>query len=272
MRCRLRKTKEKERNMNMNKYILPSAAALLILVIAVSSVSPAMAVARVTLAPYLVIQTIPEDDQIHNTGVMILAGGAAASAKLWSQFKILITLQGIPVSTTGLVISCNVAEKDKTTIPPDETTGKSPTKNRQFPQETVKTLVKDVAEFFVCKPRWKSMWVPPEVDSLGHPIAGTGVWKSEGFAVGVLDVYYTGTDFGNTFVADHILVVHATYTVGRQVFYGSEIQDICILQTALGAAVETTTIDGVPLNFYMDPLGEYVSCDMAVLHELYGAA
>jgi hypothetical protein len=248
----------------MNKYILPSAAALLILVIAVSSVSPAIAVARITLAPYLVIQTIPEDDQIHNTGVMILG---SAGQKLWSQFKILITLQGVPVSTTGLVISCNVAEKDKELIPPDVPTGKPPTINRQFQAESVKTVVKDVADYFVCKPRWKSSYV--EADNSKWP----GVpahWASEGFAVGVLDVYYTGTDFGTTFIADHILVVHATYTVGRQVFYGTEIQDICVLGHSEGEMTGTTTIGGVTLNFFGDPLGEYASCDMAVLDQLYG--
>jgi hypothetical protein len=258
----------------MNKYILPSAAAFLILVVAFSSVSPAMAVTRIVLAPELKIVTIPEDDQVRNTGVMILGVGPTGTpanqmvAKLYSQFKIIVTLNGLIVSTAGLVFVCNVAEKDKVYIPPGTATGKTPTTPRQFPEEFIKTSVKDVASDFVCKFRPKSIYVPPAYNNVGQQLTGTGVWTSEGLAVGVLDVYYTGPGDWS-FIADHILVVEAMYTVGRQVFYGAEIQDICILgysQTAYGTL--TTLADGTPFPIYVNPLLNFQSCDSAALSEL----
>jgi hypothetical protein len=264
--------RRKERN--MNKYILPSAAAFLILVIAVSSYTPAMAVARITLVPSLQVVTIPEDDQTRNTGYMILGVGPANTPanqlgpKFYAQYKIIVTLNGLLVGDTahGLTISCNVAEKDKIINPPDVTTGKTPVLNRQFPRELVETQVKDVADFFVCKFRPKSIYVP--ADNSVYP--GTSAhYASEGFSVGVLDVYYTGAAADASFIADHILVVHATYTVGRQVFYGAEIQDICILGYSFQAATYMTTlVSGDRLAIYGDPLLGYSGCDSAALFQL----
>ena len=198
----------------MNKFVLPSVAAFLILVIGISSFTPVMAVSRITLIPYLEVVTIPEDDQVRQTGVMLLGlepplddlDSLAMPVDLMSQHKLMITLNGLLVPTTGLVIACNVAEKDKEAVSRDVTTGKTISKNRQFPQENLKTTLIDVAQYFVCKPRW----------------------KPGGLSVGVLDVYFVGP-LNAAFIADHILVVHVTYTVGRQVFYGTEIQDICVL-------------------------------------------
>jgi hypothetical protein len=240
----------------MNKYILPSAAAFLILVIAVSSYTPAMAVSRVVLAPFLQVVTIPQDDQVRNTGIIILnyAGTGSTSGTVYpdymAQYKLVITLNGALVSNAGIDITCNVAEKDKIINPLDVTTGKSPSKNRQFPRELMETEIKDVADMFECKERW----------------------KPGGLSVGVLDVYYTGAAADPAFIADHILVVHVTYTLGRQVFVGTEIQDICVLGWSFNTAGITSTVIGnekVVLD--PNPLGNFQSCETAALAQLVAA-
>ena len=236
----------------MNKYVLPSVAAFLILVIAFSSYTPAMAVTRITLAPSLTVVTIPEDDQLRQTGVMLLGmdeGPAALATDFLAQFKLVITINGVLVPTTGVTIACNVAEKDKITNPPDVTTGKTPTKNRQFPRELMETSLVDVADFFVCKPRW----------------------KPGGYSVGVLDVYYTGAVADPAFIADHILVVHVTYTVGRQVFYGTEIQDICVLGWSMQAALSSDTLFPGEVKYYIpDPLVGWAGCEELALYQRSG--
>jgi hypothetical protein len=239
----------------MNKFVLPSTAALLILVIAVSSFMPAAAVSRIVVAPYLQVVTIPEDDQIRQTGFMLLGLNPVTGnpdptmpTDLMSQHKLLITLQGQLVSTTGLVITCNVAEKDKEAVSRDVTTGKTISKNRQFPQENLKTTLIDVAQYFVCKPRW----------------------KPGGLSVGVLDVYYIGP-LTPDFIADHMLVVHVTYTVGRQVFYGTEIQDICILgYPVANAYIRATKTNGDThwlLAPGVDPMVSSPSCEEVALFQ-----
>ena len=246
----------------MNKFVLPSTAALLILVIAVSSFMPAAAVARVVVAPYLQVVTIPEDDQIRQTGFMLLGlssttGLPAANVPtdFLSQHKLLITLNGLLVPSSGLVVMCNVIEKDKEALPPDESTGKFPSKNRQFTRENMKTALIDVAQYFICKAKYKA-----------------------GMSVGVLDVYYIGPQ-DKAFIADHILVVHVTYTVGRQVFYGTEIQDICMLgwpvagtytsvtKYYLNAKGVATAGDQHWLQGNFDPMGAFPGCEDAALYE-----
>jgi hypothetical protein len=220
-----------------------------------------MAVARITLTPTLEVVTIPEDDQIRNTGVMLLGitpetGGFLATDFL-SQHKISITLNGLPlVYSSAVVIYCNVAEKDKFINPPWVTTGKSPTNLRQFQREMVETQLVDVAQFFVCKFR------PKVVD--GVPLT-----------IGVLDVYFTGPAPDPAFIADHILTVHVMYTVGRQVFYGTEIQDICLLGWSM---TEPTATQSLPNNnneaiyHITDPLGDWASCEQLAVYQLYQLA
>lgn len=237
----------------MNKFVLPSTAALLILVIAVSSFMPAAAVARIVVAPYLQVVTIPEDDQLRQTGIMGLGLNPVQGfyyLDLMSQHKLLITLNGLPVATSGLTIACNVVEKDKEAISRDVTTGKTISKNRQFPQENLKTTLIDVAQYFVCKARWKPV-------TAGTPLS-----------IGVLDVYYTGPLTAD-FIADHILVVHVTYMVGRQVFYGTEMQDICVLGWAFpGAVVSRVTKSNGDFHYLVDDaLQGYSSCEEAALFQ-----
>jgi hypothetical protein len=237
----------------MNKYVLPSAAAFLILVIALSSYTPVMAVARVTLGPELTVVTIPEDDQLRQTGVMILGVGPQGTPAnelypdFLAQYKISITLLGSLVSTSGVTYYCNVAEKDKIANPPWSTLGKSVTNARQFPHEQIETVVRDVADFFVCKIRW----------------------KPGGLSVGVLDLYYTGNAGDAAFIADHIVVVHVAYTVGRQVFYGTEIQDVCVLGWSMGGTgLVTTTAGGETFTVEPNQLGTWYSCEAAALAQL----
>lgn len=249
----------------MNKYVLPSVATLLILVIALSSYTPAMAVSRITLVPYLQVVTIPEDDQVRQTGVMSLGVAPPTGSNGYhyvdslSQHKLLITLNGLLVSTSGIVVTCNVVEKDKEALPPSTTTGKAPLTKRQFPNENLRTTLIDVADFFVCKARW----------------------KPGGLSVGVLDVYYIGADADTAFIADHILVVHVTYTVGRQVFYGTEIQDICVLGWSMNTVRSITKVyytadphTGAAVAHNSDthdlvaqPLGLWDSCESLALYQ-----
>jgi hypothetical protein len=237
----------------MNKYVLPSVAAFLILVIAFSSYTPAMAATRITLTPFLQVVTIPQDDQIRNTGVMILGKGLTDTPAnqlypdLMAQFKIIVTLNGVIVPKSGVTIWCNVVEKDKVLNPPDVTTGKTPSTKRQFPREFASTKLVDVADMFVCKPHWKNNLE----------------------AVGVLDVYFVGTPGDAAFIADHILVVGATYTTGRQTFVGAEIQDICILGWSMEAAVYNTHPRDLDyFAIYPDALGDYASCEALALYQL----
>lgn len=241
----------------MNKYVLPSAAAFLILVIAASSVMPVAAV-RITLRPYLEVVTIAEDDQIREKGIMVLGIPAPAGwpksdkegEDFMAQYKISISLQGELVKNDESVldIQCNVAEKDKITNPTDVTTGKTPTKYRQFPRENVETVVKEVKDWFKCKPRW----------------------KPGGLAVGVLDVYYIGAAADPAFIADHILVVHVKYKVGSQYFYGVDIQDLCILGWSMGEnALQVTKAAGDFHWSWDNPLGDFASCEEAALWQLF---
>jgi hypothetical protein len=250
----------------MNKYILPSVAAFLILVIAFSSYTPAIAVTRITLAPSLTVVTIPEDDQVRNTGVMLLGPVRVSDTNFASetnfidgapsdflaQYKMSITLNGLPlVYSNAVVIACNVAEKDKHTNPPWVTTGKSPTNERSFEREMLETELVDVAQFFVCKFR------PKVVD--GVP-----------YTIGVLDVYFIGPAADPAFIADHILTVHVMYTVGRQVFYGTEIQDICLLGWSMQPPAAYTILDsGEVISFIPDPLDGWASCESLALFQRY---
>jgi hypothetical protein len=250
----------------MNKYILPSAAAFLILVIAFSSYTPAMAAitSRVTLVPILQVVTIPEDDQLRQTGVMILGVGPAGTSptqlypKFLSQFKLIVALNGVPVHPDYVL--CAVYEKDKIINPPWVTTGKTQVNVRQFSREVQETELKDVSDRFVCKVRWPS---------------GTG-------GVGVLDVYYVGAAADPAFIADHILLVTAGVKAGRTVIWGSEIQDICILGWSFSAALfHTTLAGGEVIPYYVDPLSltllvdagfggmAFPSCESAVAYQLY---
>jgi hypothetical protein len=167
---------------------------------------------------------------------------------LLSQHKILATLNGVP--TTPTTVLCEIVEKEKAKIPPQDT--KSPSK-RQFPDEQIKTTLQDVTSNFVCKFRW----IKP--------------------GVGALDVYFVGPGV-SSFIADHMLIVTVGYKVGRNTIWASELQDICILGWSMGQEVlalglfEPYTLStGVYLDIYWswdDAIGPFVSCDEAAAWQL----
>jgi hypothetical protein len=231
---RPKETEGQERR--LEKEVLSAIASLLVLGTLLSLVVPAFAQmpALAMAGPTLVVKTIPEDDQIRKTGVILLGmtppGFLDQSSFFtdWSaQFKISITYNGIAVNATGLY--CQVIEKDKY----------NPIKDQQFPAENLKTLPKDQSGLFVCK------WRP------GKP------------GIGVLDVYYVG-EAAVEYIADYLLIVSASYTIGRTVVFGTDMQDICVLGWPVIELDHLGLTDQLGL---IDPLGSYVSCEDAALAE-----
>ena len=162
--------------------------------------------------------------------------GLLGPNELMSQFKIFVSYNGVPVTPTAAY--CQVVEKDKV----------NPMKpGLQGPWEN---LVSKPVENknFVCK------------------------WREGKPGVGVLDVYYIGA-LTAQYIADYILVVGASLTVGRTTVFGTEIQDICLLGfpaptiVALPPAWIITKPSGDQHPIYADPLGNYVSCEDLALQE-----
>jgi hypothetical protein len=223
----------------MNKRYLPVIAAILI-AITCASIMPVLAQV-VTLptyiyaAPTLTVVTIAQDDQSRETGVMWLAttqtqyGYFQTASTSWngvqdlmSQFKILVSYNGVPVTPSSLY--CQVVEKEKV----------NPIKNSQGPWENLYTVPVDQTSSFVCKFRW------------GKP------------GVGVLDVYYIGKGLPAE-ISDFVLVVGANYAVGRNTVYGTDMQDLCLIGWPIEAAPAwiITKPDGTVHYIYDDPLSDW---------------
>jgi hypothetical protein len=212
-----------------------------------SSFLPAFAVTYQYRAnPVLVVKTIAEDDELRQTGIILMANSQSAfegdstllASKLLAQYKILVTFNGIPVTPTSY--TCQIIEKDKV----------NPYKSPQGVWENLATKVV-VTDNFICK------WRP------GKP------------GVGVLDLYYIGTHTGQ-FIADYVVVVQATLAIGRTVVYGTEMQDVCVLGWPVVVGVgeqaqnavpdyKMTKPDGTRHYIWADPLGNYMSCEDAAL-------
>lgn len=232
----------------MNKRYLPAIAAIFIIAITASSLIPVYAVAalRPQVSPTLFVLTIPEDDEVHNTGIMLLGSPPAHSpfylskTDLLAQFKVIVSLNGVPVTAT---LKCQVIEKDKV----------NPLKTKQGVWENLVSVPKDMTGNFVCKYRE------------GKP------------GVGVIDVYWVGPSATSTiisvgqFIADYILIVQFTYTVGRTVIYGTEMQDICVLGWSLYTGASpyfvVTKPDGTEHYVFPNPLGNFHSCEDAALYQ-----
>jgi len=225
----------------MNKRYLPAIASLLIIAITLTSFMPVFAALPTMLVaqPTLRVVTIAEDDEARQTGIMWMATSqddfesstGPIAQDLMSQFKILVSYNGVPVTPTSTY--CQFVEKDKA----------NPLKNQQFTAENLVSVPKENVNF-ICKFRW------------GKP------------GVGVLDVYYTG-DFLPQYFADYILVVGVDLAVGRTTVFGAEIQDICLLgwpNTEFSYFI--TKPDGTYHYLYADALWPYVSCeDLALLQK-----
>jgi len=250
----------------MNHKFIPAVAAFLIVGMLLSLVPLAYA-QTYSIGPSLSVVTIPQDDQVLKTGVMILGldpVGTNTQTDFMSQHKLIVTYNGQPlvwqVGTPGPVVLCSVLEKDKVNVVADPKTGDG----KQGDWENLMTALVDVSSNFVCKPRWKS------------PATG---WLE---SVGVLDVYYVGPgSTGSTstldpgyFIADNILTVEAFFTAGRATVFGSDIQDICVLgwavsTTVAGTAVAPTWIitkpDGTQHYIWANAMGSFLSCESLAL-------
>jgi hypothetical protein len=213
--------------------------------------------------PTLQVTTIAEDDQIRNTGVIVmdllphaadathpgwdkgvdpycvtntivLPDGTVVSVceKKLAQYKIMVSFMGQPVPFT---IACQFIKKELL----------HPLQHPQFTQEVIATALTDESANFVCKLRQSSPALP---------------------GVGVLDVYYVGVQ-QKQYIADYIMALNVWTTIGRTTVYGTDMQDICVL----GWAIDTNTMlltkpDGKLAFSWPDPLGSFVSCeDAAVL-------
>ena len=248
----------------MNKHYLPAIAAFLILAMLASSILPVYAVQRAVASPTLYVRTIPEDDEARKTGIILLGSPPSAliqtqkgvsygdyryaKTDYLAQFKVIVSFNGVPVSNLKLL--CEVIEKDKY----------NPLKAKQGSWENLATLPKDQSQNFVCKYRE------------GKP------------GIGVIDVYWVGPATTSSiinagqFIADYILVVQFSTTIGRTVVYGTEMQDICVLGWPLeiGTWPNTqnawtnnviTKPDGTEHWVFQNPLGDFVSCEDAALYE-----
>jgi len=227
----------------MDKRYLPVVASVLILAIAFASVLPvfAVTVVRARANPTLVVVTIPEDDEIRKTGMIVFADSEAnfrahtttwPEADLLAQYKLLVSYNGVPVTPTAM--TCQIIEKDKA----------NPVKDQQKSWENLKTVPVDQTGAFVCKVRW------------GKP------------GVGVIDIYFKGTPSWK-FISDYVVVIGAVYTIGRTYVYGYEIQDVCVLGWPLGTTGNShwTKPDGDQHYVYPNPLGSWVSCEEAALYQ-----
>jgi hypothetical protein len=261
----MRNNKTGEKKMNNKRIYLPAIASLFILSIVMTSLVPVaaqvMPVARAL--PTLEVTTIPEDDQVRNTGVMILGlqpnlatwpsdkpvdvncinSYPGTCLKLESQYKFMVTLNGQPLGLTSNQMGapssnfgyfCQFVKKEKL----------HPLQHPQWPQEVVVTTLTDESAHFVCKLRQ---------DPAG--LAG----------VGVLDVYYTGT-LEPQFIADYVMLLTVWYTLGRTTIWGSDIQDLCLLGWANSDnTMYITKPDGTYAFSWPDPLGPWVSCEEAAI-------
>jgi hypothetical protein len=267
----------------MNHKLIPVVAAFLVVGMLLSAI-PLSFAQTYAIGPSLGVVTIPEDDQVLGTGVMILGINptspttpvAALPYKLLAEYKLLITYNGATLTwndaTPGPSVTCNILQKDKVNVVPDPKTGLG----KQGSWENLMTTLVDVSNKFVCKPRWKS--------------PATSILES----VGVLDVYYVGplpaattssTGTGSPgvtgksvgyWIADNIVTVEAFFTAGRTVVFGSDIQDLCTLGWAITTNDITTANpadwiitkpDGTQHYIWANAFGQFVSCERLAIAE-----
>jgi hypothetical protein len=249
-----------------SKYLIPVVASILILSMLLSASMPMVsAITRPVIGPKLEVTTIPEDNQVLKKGMIILdlapngppAGWPtdkpwAPGKDLLSQHKLLVTYNGQVLfwrtGDVGLVVTCNVLEKDKVN-PVDDKFGIT---TKQFPQENLVTKLIDVSDKFICKPRWKT------------PSDMNGWYES----AGVLDVYYTGPLLP-TIIADNILVVQVTLVIGRTIIVGTDIQDICVLGFSMSPNTRILTLPdgGETYTSWSNAMGRFVSCEQAAIEQ-----
>jgi len=197
-------------------------------------------------SPTLFVRTIPEDDEMRKTGIILLAdtqvnfrAGTPLARDLLAQYKVLVSYNGVPVTPT--IFYCQIIEKDKY----------NPLKSHQGSWENLASLPKDMSANFECK------------------------WRVGKAGVGVIDVYWVGptgtaavTNVGQ-FIADYVVVIGASYMIGRTTVYGAEIQDVCVLGWPInvGTPYVITKPDKSQHWVWSNPLGTFVSCEDAALYQ-----
>jgi hypothetical protein len=207
--------------------------------------------------PQVRVETVAEDDEVRNEGMMVICPGIppfppgdsrATDADtcnddnddIWedlhASYKLSVTYEGVPVEAT---IFCMVAQKKAVSPSVPE-----------FSEEVIATEASDVSERFVC---------------MSRPVAP---------GVGVLDVYYMGP-LNAEAIGAYELVVQAAYTVGSKVYFGTDVQDLCVLGWPFndnGAnktfSVDASTADGLRhLKRAPHPLDNFVGCEDAALFQ-----
>jgi hypothetical protein len=207
-------------------------------------------------APQVRIETVAEDDEVRNEGVMVIcptlplpAGAGVADADtcndngddIWedthASYKLSIAYEGVPAEPTS--VFCMVTRKDVV----------SPS-TPQFAEEVIATEPVDVSDRFIC---------------ITRPVAP---------GVGVLDVYYVGPQ-GAEAVGAYELMVQAAFTVGSKAYFGTDIQDLCVLGWPFndGVTNRTFSLDASTevglrhLKRAMHPLDGFASCEDAALFQ-----
>lgn len=207
--------------------------------------------------PQVRVETVAEDDEVRNEGIMVICPGIPPfppgdpratdpdtcnddNDDIWEDFhasyELSITYEGVPVNAN---VFCMVAQKNAVSpsVP-------------QLSREVIATEASDVSERFVC------------------------MLRSVAPGVGVLDVYYIGPLDAEA-IGAYELVVQAAYTVESEVYFGTDVQDLCVLGWPFndnGAnktfSVNASTADG-PKHLKRAPhsLDNFVGCDDAALFQ-----
>jgi len=234
---------------------LAAMASILMLVMLLPSFTPAVSQTLLARAmPTLQVTTIAEDDEVRQTGVIVIGLNPAPGwpvdkppdpycqanpghcTKKEAQYKIIVSFNGLPQPFS---YACQFIKKEKL----------HPLQKPQGAYEVLRTVLTDESAGFVCKFR------PGKV------------------GVGVLDVYYVGPQ-QKQYMADYVMIVSVWETLGRTVVYGAEMQDICVIGWAVGTSANDpantmiiTKPDGTNHFSWPDPLGPFHSCEDLALWE-----
>jgi len=238
----------------------------------------------------LTIVTIAEDDQVRNTGMMILcvthgltfgtgsttraydpntckqeevqtgvsnqiSGGAIWNPWIdkWADYKILVLLPN------GAKFFWPVSQPFPTGLVLACEVIEKDTVEPKVPQgswEILKKEVTDRSSDFICKFRWKAL--------------GGFYWS-----VGSMDLYYVGPQRSED-VAPYIVDLQATYTdpTTKLIYYGADMQDLCILAWPFNELTDwqkrpynLQKPESLDLTRVPDSLDGFVSCEDATLFQ-----
>jgi len=209
-----------------------------------------------TPVPELAVEVTAQDDEVRDTGVMVLCPGGPPPAgdtratdadtcdndgdDMWqdlhASYELEITLDGAPTQAN---IACMVTQEE--TVSPSDPMAAF---------EDFRTELTDVSADFVC------------------------VIRSVAPGVGALDLYYTGPPDADA-VGSYDLVVQAFTTIGTEAIFATDTQHVCMLGWPFndnGAnmtfAVDASTPDGMKhVKRAPHPLDGFAGCGDAALHQ-----